>query len=380
MGEMVYFDNSATTCVDTEVADRAVEIMRNQFGNPSSLHGVGAAAYAELGIARNQIAKMLAAKTSDIYFTSGGTESNNIAIQGAALSCGWGGKHIVTTSIEHDSILKACAHMEKNGWEVTYVAPNPDLHRILAEDVIKSVRDDTVLVSTMFVNNETGEILPVQKIIEGVKRRNPRTLIHCDCVQGFGKIPFKLHIYNVDMVSASAHKIHGPKGIGMLYLRRPELVCPLEFGGSQEGGINPGTENVPFACAFGLAADRALYSMEANMAKALNVKEYLLDRLQAAFPEVHINSPANGSPFILNISFPDISSHELVSFLSLHGIYLSAGSACTKGAPSHVLKAMNYDQSIISGALRISLSKYNTREDADKLITTLRSFPELKKY
>lgn len=227
---MIYFDNSATTCVDAEVADRAVEIMCRQFGNPSSLHGVGSSAYMELGIARNQIAKMIAARTGDIYFTSGGTESNNIAVQGAARACRWG-KHIVTTAIEHDSILKACAYLESGGWQVTYVAPNPDTHHIAAQDIIDAVRDDTVLVSVMFVNNETGEILPIKEIVNGVRKRNPKTLIHCDCVQGFGKLPFKLHVYDVDMISASAHKIHGPKGIGALYLRRPDLVFPLEFSG-----------------------------------------------------------------------------------------------------------------------------------------------------
>ncbi len=241
---MIYFDNSATTCVDAEVADRAVEIMCRQFGNPSSLHGVGSSAYTELGIARNQIAKMIAARTGDIYFTSGGTESNNIAVQGAARACRWG-KHIVTTAIEHASILKACAYLESGGWQVTYVAPNPDTHHIAAQDIIDAVRDDTVLVSVMFVNNETGEILPIKEIVNGVRKRNPKTLIHCDCVQGFGKLPFKLHVYDVDMISASAHKIHGPKGIGALYLRRPDLVFPLEFGGSQEGKVNPGTESVP---------------------------------------------------------------------------------------------------------------------------------------
>ena len=371
---MIYFDNSATTCVDAEVADRAVEIMCHQFGNPSSLHGVGSSAYAELGIARNQIAKMIAARTSDIYFTSGGTESNNIAVQGAARACRWG-KHIVTTAIEHDSILKACAYLESGGWQVTYVAPNPDTHHIAAQDIIDAVRDDTVLVSVMFVNNETGEILPIKEIVNGVRKRNPKTLIHCDCVQGFGKLPFKLHVYDVDMISASAHKIHGPKGIGALYLRRPDLVFPLEFGGSQEGKVNPGTESVPLACAFGLASDRALYSMTSNAEKVSDIRKYLLQLLLTEFPAVHINSPKDGSPFILNVSFPGIVSHELVSFLSLHQIYLSTGSACTKGAPSHVLNAMNYSPSVIRGALRISFNKHNTKEEVDMFIQTLKQFP-----
>lgn len=374
---MVYFDNSATTRVDPEVAQRAAELMLQDFGNPSSLHFLGAQAYTQLGVARNQVAKMLGARTSRVYFTSGGTESNNLAIQGAAQACGWGGRHIVTTAIEHDSVLKACGHMEAEGWEVTYVRPDPGTHRILARDVIAAVRDDTVLVSTMFVNNETGEILPIQEIAAGIRERNPKTLIHCDCVQGFGKLPFKLHVYDVDMVSASAHKIHGPKGVGMLYLRSPDMVRPLKFGGSQEGRVNPGTENTPLACAFGLAADRALYHMEENAAKAAEVKRSLCRALRNAFPQMAVNSPENGSPFILNVSFPGYASHEIVSYLSLHGIYLSAGSACTKGAPSHVLRAMHYPENVIGGALRISLSKYSTVEEANELVTALKQYPGL---
>lgn len=371
---MIYFDNSATTCVDRAAADRAVEIMRMQFGNPSSLHGAGAAAYRELGIARNQIAKMLAARTSGIFFTSGGTESNNLAVLGTAMVSVPEEKHIVTTAIEHDSILRSCAHLEKNGWDVTYVQPDPETRRILAKDVIAAVRDDTALVSVMFVNNETGEILPLREIIKGVRNRNPRTRIHCDCVQGFGKLPFKLHVYDVDMVSASSHKIHGPKGVGALYLRRPDMICPMEYGGNQEGGINPGTENTPAACAFGLAADQALYAMERNEDAVRKVRTYLLDRLREEFPQIHVNSPENGSPFVLNFSLPGHASHEMVSFLSLHEIYLSAGSACTRGAESHVLRAMRFDQEVIGSALRVGLSKYSTTEEAEALVRTLKQF------
>lgn len=371
---MIYFDNSATTRVDETAAERAVQIMRGQFGNPSSLHGVGAEAYGELGIARNQIAKMLAAKTDCVYFTSGGTESNNLAIQGGARANMKTGRHIVATAIEHDSVLFACQYMEQQGWRVTYVRPDPESHRISAEDVIGAVEADTALVSVMFVNNETGEILPLAEIVDGVRKKNPDTLIHTDCVQGFGKIPFKLFQYDVDMVSASAHKIHGPKGIGALYLRRRDMVEPLMYGGSQEGRISPGTESVPLACAFGEAADKALYRMTERLEQVANVRRRLEDRLLEKIPGAAVNSPSDASPYILNVSLPGIPSYDIINWLSMRQIYVSAGSACSKGAKSHVLQAMGFDGERIDTALRISLSKYNTFDEADLFVNALEDY------
>ena len=375
---MVYLDNGATTRTDLEVAQCAMEMMTDCFGNPSSLHYLGAQAFMKLGTARNQLAKVIGAHTSRIWFTSGGTESNNLAIQGAASACRWKGRHLVTTAIEHDSVLKACGRLQEDGWEVTYVQPDLVSHRITAKAVIDAVREDTVLVSVMYVNNETGDIQPLKEIVAGVRRKNPKTLIHCDCVQGYGKLPFKLHEINVDMVSASAHKIHGPKGVGMLYLRDPSLIKPLEYGGKQEGGVNPGTESVPLACAFGLAADRALYRMRDTIEGVTDVRNYLKEHMQETFPHMRVNSPENDcSPYILNVAFPGTEAHKLVSFLSYHDIFVSAGSACTKGAPSHVLQAMHYDEDIVRSSIRISLCRYNTKEDADQLLRVLKSFPGL---
>lgn len=370
---MVYLDNSATTRVDPQVAQRAVEVMCKTFGNPSSLHGVGSAAYTELGVARNQIAKMLAAKTSCIYFTSGGTASNNIAIQGGALANVAVGKHLVTTMIEHDSILHSCRHMEELGWEVSYVRPDPKMHLLRAEDVIQAVRPDTALVSVMFVNNETGEILPIKEIVEGVRKKNPQTRIHCDCVQGFGKLPFKLHEYDVDMASMSGHKIHAPKGIGALYLRDPSLVKPLKFGGSQEGKINPGTESFPLACAFGLASDLALYRIKEQAEETAKLRQHFIERLQSAFPDMLINSPEKSSPYVLSVSLPGASSHDLVSKLSGQGVYVSAGSACSKGSRSHVLEAMGLEPERIDSVLRISFGTENRKEDADVLVEAIKA-------
>ena len=245
---MIYFDNSATTRVDSDIALVAAEAMTKNFGNPSSLHYVGVQAYQALNVARNQIAKMWGAKTNCIVFTSGGTESNNLAIQGGAAANLSTGKHVVTTAIEHSSVLGACGVLEKQGYQVTYVRPDPVTGCIRAEDFVNAVNQETALVSCMEVNSETGELLPIKEIIQGVRRKNPNTRIHVDCVQGFGKIPFKVYEYDADFLSASSHKIHGPKGIGALYIKDGVMVRPFLYGGKQERGIKPGTENVPLAC------------------------------------------------------------------------------------------------------------------------------------
>lgn len=371
---MIYLDNSATTQVDEVVIQKAAEMMRGQFGNPSSLHFLGAEAYTALGIARNQLAKVLGAHTDRIYFTSGGTESNNLAIQGGLKANRAVGRHIVTTAIEHDSVLMTCRHLETQGYAATYIMPDSQTGRILARDVIDAIREDTTLLSVMAVNNETGELLPLQEIIAGVRKKNPRTLIHCDCVQCFGKLPFKLHVYDVDMLSASAHKLHAPKGVGMLYLKRADMIIPLKFGGSQEGRMNPGTENVPLACAFGVAADQALYDMEERAERVRAVKNHLEKLLKQRLPQAVVNSPETASPYLLNFSIPGFPSHEIVSYLSRQGIYVSAGSACSKGSKSHVLQAMGLDKGRLDSALRISLSKYNTCQEMDKLIAALKEF------
>jgi len=354
------------------VIERVTQMMGDGFGNPSSLHGKGSQAYRELGVARNQVAKMLGAHTSRIYFTSGATESNNLAIQGGGRANVKVGKHIVTTAIEHDSVLAACGYMELQGWRVTYVKPNPIDHCIHAEDVIKAVKPDTALLSVMYVNNETGEILPIQEIVRGVRQKNPRTRIHCDCVQGFGKLPFKLHEYDVDMVSVSGHKIHGPQGVGALYLRDEDMAVPLVYGGSQENGISPGTENIPGICGFGLASDMALYQMRKNYTHAEAMREYCTALLREYVPEAVINSPLHSSPYILNFSLPGRTSERLVRELSIRGIYVSAGSACSKGKPSHVLRAMGFPEERLYSALRLGFCKYTTRDELKALVAYLK--------
>ena len=370
---MIYFDNSATTRVDPDVAQAAAAAMTENFGNPSSLHYVGVQAYQALNVARNQIAKMLGAKTSCIVFTSGGTESNNLAIQGGAAANLSAGKHIVTSAIEHSSVLGACSALEGQGCRVTYVRPDPAAGRIRAEDFINAVDEETALVSCMEVNSETGELLPIKEIIHGVRRKNPNTRIHVDCVQGFGKIPFKVYEYDVDFLSASSHKIHGPKGIGALYIKDGVTVRPFLYGGRQERGIKPGTENVPLACAFGLAADKLLPRIQENFQYVQGLQAHLIRQLQE-IPQVRLTMTENISPYILNFSIPGIPSHETVSHFSMENIYIAAGSACSKGEPSHVIAAMGLPQEVIDSVLRISFCKYNTIEEIDVFIRKLKEW------
>lgn len=367
----VYLDNSATTRTDRRVADRIYEMLTVSYGNPSSLHGMGAEAYQCLGTARHQVAKMISAGTSNIYFTSGGTESNNLAILGGARGNREAGSRLVTTRIEHSSVAAPFTCLEKNGYTVTRVGPRAESHRMAAEDIIDAVDQDTSLVSFMYVNNETGEILPVKEMVEGIRKKNPRTLIHCDCVQGFGKIPFKLFEMDVDMMSASAHKLHGPKGVGCLYVKDRNRMEPRIFGGNQESGIKPGTENTALIAGFGLACDLALVRIQENHRYVSGLRTQLLKGLKD-MGSVHINSPLDGSPYILNFSPAGHPADEVVSAMSGNGVYVSAGSACSKGARSHVIEAMGYGVDIVECAVRVSLSHENTAEDVERFLDVLR--------
>ena len=364
---MVYFDNSSTTRTDTEVAALAVAAMTEDFGNPSSLHMLGTRALDMLTAARHQIAKVISAPTKCVFFTSGGTEANNLAILGALKH--HPGKKLVTTAIEHSSVLDTFRHLEKSGYRVTYVMPRRD-GKIHAEDIVDAVDADTAFVSAMAVNNETGEILPIAAMARGVREKNVGAVIHCDCVQGLGKIPFKLHDNDVDLVTMSAHKIHGPKGAGAVYVRENLEMSPLCFGGAQEGRFRPGTENVPLWAAFGLAADRALLHMERNRAHVARLREVLVEGL-SAIPGLAVNSPEPCTSYLLNVSIPGLNSDAALHALSLRGIYLSSGAACSRGAPSHVLKAMGVPEAHIESALRIGLSKDNSLEEAYMLIEAL---------
>lgn len=371
---MVYLDNCATTQVDKNAAQKALEMMCTDYGNPSSLHNMGTAALKSLYHARYSLAKIIAAPTDCIYFTSGATESNNLAIQGGCMGTGITRGHIVTTSIEHSSVLGACKRMEKKGYHITYIQPDPVSHSINANAIINAVRTDTVMVSVMAVNNETGEILPIKEIIHGVKNKNSSVLIHCDATQCFGKLPFKVHDYPVDYLSASGHKMHAPKGIGILYIKKGLMPVPFKYGGAQEGKINPGTESVPLACAFGAAAELIQESANQKMQRIISLKKHLKTSLLANFPRIAFNEPRKISPYVLNFSFYGYQSEQIIDYCSLHDVYLSAGSACSKGAKSYVLKQAGFTKWQIDGALRIGLSHYNTKEDINQFINVLSDF------
>ena len=368
---MIYLDNSATTQVDGEVAKLALEMMTEHFGNPSSLHDFGMDAYQSVMNARYQLARMLGCPTDRVHFTSGGTESNNLAIRGSVMAGEHRRKHIVTTSIEHSSVLECCRALEREGFSVTYVMPDPVTHRILAEHILDAVREDTALISVMHVNNETGEILPVGEIAAEAKKKNPNVLIHTDAVQSFGKIPVKVHELKADLISASGHKLHAPKGIGMLYIREGCRIVPLVYGGAQEKRIHPGTESVPLSCAFGLASEKMLLSMRKNLEQAAMLRDYLKENLVRMFDSVSINSPADGLPYILNFSLPGHLSGDVVDALNRKDIFISAGSACSKGARSHVLESAGYAPEIVDSALRVSFSEQSVREEVDVLLEAL---------
>ncbi len=369
---MIYLDNSATTSTDPDIAAIALDFMVNRYGNPSSLHHFGMDAYQAVMNARYQAARLIGAPTESVYFTSGGTESNNIAIRGTALANQAFGRHIITTTIEHSSVLSCCRKLEKEGFSVTYVAPSPVTHRIEAQDILNAVRKDTILISMMHVNNETGEILPVRAVAEAAHRDHPHLRVHCDTVQSFGKLPVKLHELKVDMLSASGHKIHAPKGVGMLYIRNQLPVTPLEYGGAQEGHVNPGTESVPLICAFGAAAEKRLLNLKQNLTKVTELNQYCRKTAAAAFPGMRILSPDDACPYVLNLSFPGSQSSDLVDALSMRDIYVSAGSACSRGTLSHVLQSAGYEAPLVEGALRISFGEQNTTKEIDTLIQTLK--------
>lgn len=368
---MIYLDNSATTQVDEDTARVACEIMTELYGNPSSPYMPGRDALRRMTSARHQVAQVIGAPARQIIFTSGGTEANNLAIRGSVLAARKKGRtrgRVVTTAIEHSSVLASCRSLEEEGYEAVFVRPRNG--KIQADDVIAAVNEDTLLVSVMAVNNETGERLPVEEIARGVKRKNPDTLVHCDCVQGFGKVRFSLNQVQADLVTMSSHKIHGPKGSGAIYVREGVELQPLCFGGSQESMVRPGTENVPGIVAFGYAAEKALRDIRRNLEHVEELNAYLADGLRR-MDGVVVNSPEGAVPYVLNISVLPYTTEELLHEFRMRGIYLSGSSACEKGAKSHVIQAMGIGGQRADSVIRIGLGKKNTREEITVLMETL---------
>ena len=360
---MHYLDNSATTRVSKTAADKAYEIMTEIYGNPSSLHLMGMNAEKELELARKRVSAALGATSEELFFTSGGTEANNTALFGAAYAKRRSGKRIVISSVEHSSVLEAAARLEQEGFEVVRIAPQID-GRIHPEDVAEAVNDDTILVSVMLVNNETGAVMPVKDIFEAARDKNDKIICHTDAVQAFGKLDFSPKKLGADLLSVSAHKVHAPKGCGALYIKRRVRIIPRQFGGEQEKKIRPGTEALPLIAAFGAAC--AEFDVEGNGERVAELNSYSRQRL-LEIGGVVINSPENALPYVLNISAGRVRSETMLHFLEEREVFVSSGSACAKGKPSHVLSAMGIDRERADSALRISFSKLNTKADVDAL-------------
>ena len=363
MLSQTYLDNSATTRVCTAAADKAYQMMTENYGNPSSLHSLGFRAEQEITAARKAVAGMLGAQPEQVWFTSGGTEANNLAVFGAVAARAREGRHIVTTAVEHASVAAAVEQLEKQGYEVTRLVP--DEHGVVdAPVIVGACRPDTVLVAVMLVNNEIGARFPLEDAVCGIRRASPHAHVHCDAVQAAGKLPLYAERWNFDSMAVSAHKIHGPKGVGALYVRRGVRVLPRQFGGKQEGGFRPGTEAAPLIAAFGAAVGE-LPPPHQQMAHYDALRRRLLERLEGV-EGIRFHLPRFGVPYIIHLSVPGLKSETMLHFLAQKEIYVSSGSACSKGAKSPVLTAMGLPAAEIDSALRVSLCRDNTPEDMDR--------------
>ena len=345
------------------------EALHNNWGNPSSLHTLGINAEQSILSARQVVADILNADSDEIYFTGGGTEANNIAIFGAANSGKKRGKRIVTTSIEHPSVLECIKQLEKDGFEVIYLKPDNN-GTIKENDIYNAVNKDTILVSIMLVNNEIGSIQPIYAAADAIKKVGAPALLHCDAVQAFGKLPIDVHKLGVDLLSLSGHKIHAPKGIGVLYKRKGRHINSLIFGGGQEKGVRPGTESVPLICALKGAVEE-LGNIETALKKQKALFNYAKEKISSTFPNAHINSSDNCLPYILNFSVNTHRSETLLHFLEIQNIFVSSGSACAKGQRSHVLTSLGFDNRRIDSALRLSFNRVNTKDEIDKFCEVL---------
>lgn len=379
----VYFDNSATTKVFDCVRDIVVKTMTEDYGNPSAKHKKGMEAEQYVRRAAAQIAKTLKVQEKEILFTSGGTESNNMALIGTAMANHRAGKHLITTRIEHASVYNPMAWLEQQGFEVTYLGVDEKGH-ISLEELRKAIRPDTILVSVMHVNNEIGAIEPVEEIGAMLHEVNPSILFHVDAIQSYGKLQIRPKKAQIDLLSASGHKIHGPKGVGFLYIDQRVKIHPLIYGGGQQRDLRSGTENVPGIAGLGAAAEEIYRNHEEKMERLIGLKDYFISRI-GEIPEAVVNSlPGKaGAPQIVSVSFSGVRSEVLLHALEDKGIYVSSGSACSSNHPaiSGTLKAVGVKRELLDSTLRFSFGMFNTREEADYTIEMLKELlPVLTRY
>lgn len=379
----IYLDNSATTRCFPEAAALMNEIFLEDYGNPSSMHHRGVTAERRVLEAKKTLAGLLKVKEKNLYFTSCGTESDNLAIIGGALAAQRRGKHLITTRIEHPAVLEAMKYLEAQGFEITYLGVDRD-GLVSAEEAAAAVRPDTILVSVMHTNNEIGSVQPIEEIGRAVKAVNPRVLFHVDAVQGFGKaliLPKRMHI---DLLAASGHKIHGPKGVGLLYVADGVRLEPLLHGGGQQGGMRSGTENVPGIAGMALAAKLLCGNLDEDRQRLFAMKNRLIDRLRE-IPDIEFNGRTDetAAPHILSVRVRGVRAEVLLHALEDKGIYVSSGSACSSNhpRPSETLAAIGTPASEMDNSIRMSLSVMNTMEEMDEAAQAVGEIvPLLRKY
>lgn len=363
--KMIYLDNAATTRTDPKVVEAMLPYFTEYYGNPSSVYEFSGISKKAVTDAREILARSIGAKTQEIYFTAGGSESDNWAIKAAAEAFGKKGKHIITSKIEHHAVLHTCEYLEKQGYEVTYLDVDED-GMVKLDELRNAIRPDTILISIMFANNEIGVIEPIREIGEIAKEHG--IPFHTDAVQAYGHVPINVDEYHIDMMSASAHKINGPKGIGFLYIRTGVKIRSFIHGGAQERKRRAGTENVPGIVGFGKAAEIAMASMEERSRQEAQLRDYLMEKVLAQVPYTRVNGHRTRRlPNNCNFSFQFIEGESLLIMLDMAGICGSSGSACTSGSldPSHVLLAIGLPHEIAHGSLRLTLSRENTKEEMD---------------
>ena len=384
MSRIIYLDNAATTKTAPEVVQAMLPYFTENYGNPSSIYSLGTESKKAISQVRETIAGTLGAANNEIYFTAGGSEADNWALKAVAEAYASKGKHIITSKIEHHAVLHTCEYLEKNGCEITYV--NVDENGIVKLDELeKAIRPDTILISIMYANNEIGTIQPIKEIGEIARKHN--VLFHTDAVQAYGQLPINVDECSIDMLSASGHKLNGPKGIGFLYIRKGIKIRSFIHGGQQERGRSAGTENVPGIVGLGAAVERAFSMMEEKTVKERELQDYLIGRIESEIPYCRLNGDREKRlPNNVNFSFRFVDGESLLIMLDMKGICASSGSACTSGSldPSHVLLAIGLPHEIAHGSLRMSLNEENTKEELDftveaikEIVTKLRDMSPL---